>query len=124
MFALKTESAIERSIDMALFSAQIEGLGIKNPSLTASGGLQSNGESYTTTKPSIVIGGVFYSTSGSSYASISSEGGGGFLFYPSPGNTAIGIRIVPSGTTITLALASGAKGSVTIYDLDGFFTNL
>lgn len=111
---------------MALLPIEKAGLGIKNPSNSVvAGGLQSDGNSYTTTKPAVVIGGVYYaSTSGSSYASISSEGGGGYLFYPSSGKTGFGLRIVPSGTTITLHLASGAQGSVSIYDLDGFFTNV
>ena len=108
-----------------LIQAQKAGLGIKIPSIaSAAAGLQDDGSSYTTTKPAVVIGGVYVSGSSSSYASISSEGGGGYLFYPSSGKTGFGLRIVPSGTTITLHLASGAQGSVTIYNLDGFFANV
>lgn len=82
-----------------------------------------NNDSYTTTKPSLVFGYIAVAGTSSTYASISSEGGGGFLFYPAPGTLGCGIRIVPAGTTITLVLASGAKANVHILPLEDIFAN-
>lgn len=85
--------------------------------------LLSNNDSYTTTKPSLVFGYIAVPAVNSTYVTISSEGGGGFLFYPTPGTLGSGIRIVPAGTTVTLILASTAKANVQIFPLEDLFAN-